>query len=341
MWRLLLAWMVIASHTKGYQELFSVNVGTIAVSTFFFISGFLMPLTYQKHYQKNGFLEGCGRFYINRLLRIFPIYWASLLCVLALYLGSYILHGHLKVDFNFTTYIQNFLLIGLNQSTLWGGYHRFNNPAWTLDVELQYYFLVPLLLILATKYKFLQTIVFIGFGLVSCYLYLNPVGLVDIDRSILAWAIFFFLGFAFYESVGLNSSNNIATLTLLIIIAIVFSANNDIEIYTFFITMAFIALSAMLLNPQKKYKSDVCLAGNLSYPVYIFHIVFLSFTAKIIDLSPIINLSALPKFIVTFVVHVVVSTMIGYVALKLISDPIDSIRAKVRDSNKQSILFYK
>ena len=119
-WRLILAWMVIACHTKGYQELFSVDVGAIAVSKFFFISGFLMPLAYQTHYQKNGFLKGCGRFYINRLLRIYPIYWASLLCVLGLYLGSYILHGYIKVGLDFTTYIQNFLLIGLNQSTLGG-----------------------------------------------------------------------------------------------------------------------------------------------------------------------------------------------------------------------------
>lgn len=300
-----------------------------------------MPLTYQKHYKKNGFLKGCGRFYINRLLRIYPIYWASLLCVLALYLRSYMSHGHLNVDLNFTTYIQNFLLIGLNQSTFWGEYFRFNNPAWTLDVEMQFYFLVPILLILATEYNFLQKILFIGFGVVSCYLYFNPVGLVDIDRSLLAWSVFFALGFAFYESVELNSSNNIFNLTLVIIIAIVFSANSNMEIYTLLITMAFIAFSAMLLNSYKNYKSDGRLAGDLSYPVYIFHIVFLSFTAKIIDLTPIINLSALPKFIVTFVVHVVVSTMIGYVALKLISDPIDSIRAKVRDSNKQSILFYK
>lgn len=40
MWRLLLAWMVIASHTKGYQELFSVNIGAIAVSTFFLYQDF-------------------------------------------------------------------------------------------------------------------------------------------------------------------------------------------------------------------------------------------------------------------------------------------------------------
>ena len=75
------------------------------------------------------------------------------------------------------------------------------------------------------------------------------------------------------------------------------------------------------------------MAGDLSYPVYIFHIVFMGLTAKIIDMTPIISFTALPKFTFTFVVHVVVSTMIDYVALKLIRDPIDSIRAKVRNTN--------
>ena len=118
-WRLLLAWLVIASHTNRYDKLFSIEIGTIAVSTFF-ISGFLMPLAYAAHYQ-NGERGGCIRFYINRLLRLYPIYWASLLCVLGIHFFGYIVRGHTQFDAEILTYVQNFLLIGLNQATFWGG----------------------------------------------------------------------------------------------------------------------------------------------------------------------------------------------------------------------------
>ena len=333
-WRLILAWMVIACHTKGYEDLFTIDVGTIAISTFFFISGFLMPLAYTTHYQKQGLLNGCRRFYINRLLRLYPIYWASLLCMLGLKLISYILHGT-KFDAGASTYIQNFLLIGLNQSTFWGSYLRFNNPAWTLDVELQYYLLVPLLLFLASKFNIAQKVVFVCFGVASCYLYFNPVGLVDIDRSLLAWAIFFALGYTFYEGIVVKTWSGGVYLMLLIVVTLVVVASSGKEIYTFLITMGCIGLSALLLTLQKDYKFGYGdrLAGDLSYPVYIFHIVFMAFTAKIIELTPIVALETLPIFMITFLIHVVVSTSVGYVALKFISDPIDLIRARIRESN--------
>ena len=119
---------------------------------------------------------------------------------------------------------------------------------------MQYCFLVPILLILAAKYNVYQKLIFIGFGAVSCYLYFNPVGLVDIDRSLLSWAIFFDLGFAFYEAIALKSSNSFAILILLIVDTMIFAANNGKEIYTLLITMACISLTAMLLNLQIDYK---------------------------------------------------------------------------------------
>lgn len=44
--------MVIASHTIGYHNIFKIDLGTIAVSTFFYISGYLMILTYEVNYAK-------------------------------------------------------------------------------------------------------------------------------------------------------------------------------------------------------------------------------------------------------------------------------------------------
>lgn len=332
-WRLILAWMVVAAHTQGYSCLFSIDIATVAVSAFFFISGFLMPLTYKTHYQQSGFLRGCGRFYVNRILRIYPIYWVSLLVVLGLYLGSDLIHRYGRLEhIGLLTYIQNFTLIGLNQSMFWGGYDRFNNPAWTLDVELQYYLLVPLFLFAATNYKILLKVVLVIFSAISFLLYFNPVELVDIDRSILSWSVFFIMGFVFYEAIIRKLPSNSLYLVAIIIVAFLLAANNGKEIVTLLITIAFVMVSAFLLVMQKDYRFGRIdrLAGDLSYPTYILHIVFFGPTIKLLGFTPLALLGMRSQFVLTCLIHIVVSTGIGYLALKYINDPIDLVRVRIR-----------
>jgi len=40
--------------------------------------------------------------------------------------------------------IQNFVLLGLNQASFWSSETQIVNVAWTPDIELQFYLLVPL-----------------------------------------------------------------------------------------------------------------------------------------------------------------------------------------------------
>ena len=337
-WRLILAWMVIAAHTEGYAELFGVDAGTIAVSNFFFISGFLIPLTYESHYQKNGFLRGCARFFLNRILKIYPIYWASLLVTLGVYGAQHFIHKSNRLaQIDLSTYFQNFLLIGLNQSTFWGGYERLNNPAWTLDVELQYYLLVPLLLFLASSYSTAFKLFIAGFSILSLYLQINPVNLVDFDRSILAWAIFFLFGFIYYKILKKDSMKVMlifvafAALVTLITIGL---ENSKVAAFTYAIVFVFCAVSGVLLKYQMNYRFGNFdrLAGDLSYPTYILHIIFFGLSAKIISFLAVASFNPVPKYAATFLINIFVSTAVGYVALKLIDRPIDRMRSKVRSS---------
>src|SRR5690348_4065548 len=76
--RAFLAFSVLAWHIRpaGYDRLTLVD-GGVAVLIFFIISGFYMSMVLNEKYLR---LEnGTRRFFVNRLLRIFPAYLAAMI----------------------------------------------------------------------------------------------------------------------------------------------------------------------------------------------------------------------------------------------------------------------
>src|SRR5713226_5516703 len=85
--RLLFALSVLISHSRQF---FGYNIAnpTIAVFSFFIISGFYMGLVLDKKYGvRSKFL-----FLSNRFLRIYPLYWLTLLIAFVLILVKFYLH---------------------------------------------------------------------------------------------------------------------------------------------------------------------------------------------------------------------------------------------------------
>ena len=77
--RLILALAVVLTHSGslwGYQ----ITGGSVAVQCFFIISGFYMALILNEKYVAPGDLR---IFYVNRLARIFSLYWLFLALALA------------------------------------------------------------------------------------------------------------------------------------------------------------------------------------------------------------------------------------------------------------------
>ncbi len=339
-YRLLLAWMVIACHTVGYYELFAFDSGTIAVSTFFFISGYLMPLTYEKNYAHFQWRIGMKKFFINRFIRIFPIYWVTILIPVVMSVFVSAIHGKwegINPSPTLTGWIQNILLIGLNQSFFWGGYERINNPAWTLDVELQYYILVPFFLFAYQKFKKLTILGLFFLSIIGILLYFRPVNLVDIDRSFIAWSFFFITGFLFYkydEKYITSSKLFIALAIIVFLLSFELHLEKLILVKNFLYSLIFISISIPLLIIQKGlrfHQSDKVL-GDLSYPTYIIHFFVLSISIK---LSGLLGLKYSDTFIfyITLAINIILTTFISIIVIRFIADPIEKYRSKVRGKN--------
>lgn len=83
--RLLLALAVLVGHSWPIRGL-SFVTPSFAVSIFFAISGFYMALVLNSKYEASP--RGTRLFWSNRVLRLFPTYWAVLLLTIAVYGGS-------------------------------------------------------------------------------------------------------------------------------------------------------------------------------------------------------------------------------------------------------------
>ena len=150
--------LVVIYHNFGFINKYFF-FGWLGLDIFFVLSGFLITdillnTLETKHYLRN--------FYVRRMLRVFPLYYASLvifLIVLPAIPGlpiqiSYFVNNQVWL----WTYLENWLYIfkpSHNQSAL--------NHLWSLAVEEQFYILWPLIILLLRKTKYI--LIFISFVL--------------------------------------------------------------------------------------------------------------------------------------------------------------------------------
>lgn len=135
----LLVLVVHVSFHSGLTTGSSIGVytarGEIGVAVFFLISGFLLYRPFVAAHFAGRPSPDAGGFYIRRLLRILPLYWVALAVAL-----NVVSNDRLGVD-GFTGLLQTGLLIQgyRNEWAIQG-----LTQAWTLNVELAFYFSVPL-----------------------------------------------------------------------------------------------------------------------------------------------------------------------------------------------------
>ncbi|MFN8309897.1 MAG: acyltransferase [Chitinophagales bacterium] len=158
--RFIAAMMVFLQHdvSPAYQYLpcqnsFALRVlqtlssGATGVSVFFVLSGFLITYLLITEQQRNGAIN-VPKFYMRRVLRIWPLYFAVLLFAFGVYpflkqlLGVY--HELIPRPLYYFTFLSNFDVIRTityfhGQDTL------MQNTTWSVAVEEQFYLFWPLL----------------------------------------------------------------------------------------------------------------------------------------------------------------------------------------------------
>jgi peptidoglycan/LPS O-acetylase OafA/YrhL len=150
--RLLLAAAVVLSHVSH------LDIGIIAVVLFFYLSGYWVSKVWDEKFEG----RNAPMFYLARYLRIAPLYLLVLITA-ALALGMPLAPRYLA-------------LLGVASATR-------GNPlvvAWSLDIELQFYLLLPLMVAAARRAS--PALVMVGAVAISAVTWVVDPGVVTVFR---------------------------------------------------------------------------------------------------------------------------------------------------------------
>lgn len=290
------------------------NIGPVAVSLFFIISGFLFfDLIYKDSIDWKGF-------FVARIFRVYPLYIVTILivCIFSFILGD-------NTDFSGVFYWLVFLwapIFGYNDSYLLN-----SGVQWTLLYEMSFYAMLPLLW--AMKHRKMTIYLLISLCSAFSLLKMQDIGFINISLFTL-----FLIGAAcnliirklqkyiyhyFFSVIGV----------LCLFVAFFFTSP-----YTYFqslfLMMFFIAMSggSGLLNILgNKYFVSL---GAVSYSIYIIHgiVLFSIYRTDFISLKGMV----FPYYLLMFPVLMVIVCALSVVTYKVIENP--SIKFGVNIINK-------
>jgi peptidoglycan/LPS O-acetylase OafA/YrhL len=264
----------------------------LGVYLFFAISGFIIATQARKSRHSPLSAAFLKSYYWRRLLRIEPPYIVLLICTWA----ALVLTGF-SPESTRHFYVEpqslNLSLLGsvfYLHDLIWGTYPRLFGPGWTLEVEVQFYILAPLLFWLWFRLK--DDIVRVIFGLavlvvgVVVSLQMPPrFGPLSIDMSILRFFPYFWLGILLCDAQGWLATR-VAALPgvaatalgwcgLAAYIVIPSLSDSDVVMRV----VAFTALVAMFASawaPRSGFRtfcatSWISLIGGACYSIYLVH----------------------------------------------------------------------
>lgn len=310
--RFLLALTVVLGHSSSIFG-FQLVGGALAVQAFYIISGFYMTLILNEKYV--GANSSYKLFISNRLLRLFPIYWTVLiLTILYSIIISYASNGSDLGSFSyFSIYWNNMGILSifyliftniflflqdtvmfLSLDTTTGSLFFTRNfhdhtpalynflmvpQAWTIGVEIAFYLIAPFLV--RRKLKVIIPLIVASLLLRAVlYYHFNLKNDPWTYRFFPTELVFFLLGIVAYHAYKKLQTLTLKNSHLMFIWICVLGATlfhnflpiprkDTLYLIGFFMTLPFIFILT------KHWKKDAYI-GELSYPIYISHILVLT-----------------------------------------------------------------
>lgn len=295
--------------------------GGVGVSVFFGISGFILALPFARHYLFNTAAVDLRSYYIRRLTRLEPPYIISLIIFLLVHL--IILHENFRDIFpNFVAslfYVHN---IVFNQWSV------INPVAWSLEVEVQFYLLAPLLAgvfaISDTTKRRLVIVLVILISILHYNLNYEWIHEMHLRKSLLVHLHQFFIGFLFadiflvsWRSSAGAKSYGFDMLGILGMVSVLiwndpYNLLHDI-IFTISLLISFMGIFKGRLLNRFYTNPIIVIIGGMCYSIYLLHYALIAFladhTKSLIDMSWSYGLNLLLQGIIIIPIILIVSAV--------------------------------
>jgi len=327
--RFILASLVVVFHVARV-----VFVGTLAVYCFFILSGYWISLMYDNKYKKLD--SPVQEFYVSRVYRLFPVYllFAILAAVLVMFYDPTAAHtvSNFSVVEKAHFWFSNLTLLGYNLLPF-----QPIAPAWSLDIELQFYILVPvLLMLLNNKASRIASVVFFGLVTLVVEVFFNR---SILHETVAVYLVYFIIGICLHkDAITFKRRTEVLCTGLFFLVMAVhyavpslFSAVRD-SFSTYhlrFSETACLLLIPMLANSVrvKSDKLDRSL-GDISYVLYLSHwIWFIPFNYYTQGFS---SMQRLPYM----VVYLVLTFAMAWVFYTYYDRPIEEARRRLAELSK-------
>ncbi len=341
--RAIAVFLVLIQHfvPQGHVLLKLITWGTIGVQLFFVLSGFLITrilLDARTRIDCGAVTLGftLRQFHIRRILRIFPVFYASLFLLAAFNIGPVreTLVWHL-------TYMSNVYL------TIRGEMHDNITHFWSLAVELHFYMLWPFV-ILCTPRKYVLPIILSTVVFAPVYrftlgaLHMNPIARIwllpaSMDTlgvgALLAYFTLNEQGLGKYRgllaknglwmgALGLLGISVLRMLELLPWGPEVFVMGSVLALFFFGLVDGAVRGYPGILGKFLEF-APLAYAGKISYGVYIIH----HFVPEILDKSmPALGMGVPASLPLRFVLYTAVSILLAAVSWHCMEKPINGLK---------------
>lgn len=318
--RLLLATLVVLFHITKF-----VFIGGLAVFCFFILSGYWVTYMYENKY--SNIKNSIGVFYLSRIYRLLPVYY-----LIAIFTFVFIvIFKPIELDkISFFSlegvvfWLGNIFLIGYNQMIF-----RPLGPAWSLDIEMQFYLLLPFLfLIMKSK---LSRLLCIGFGFLLAVILILFWSETFIGNTILKYLVYFLIGMAIFKSkIKFQKKTEIFFNIFFVLILVshycihdLFSLVKDAHSqYNFFFNflMSFLLIPFLSNSVLRKSDSIDTIFGSMSYTLYLSHWMFLIPYNYYIK-----NISEIDRIAYT-ILYLIITYLFSFLVFKYFDEPLDKLR---------------
>lgn len=351
LFRVILAISVVLSHiVKTETPFYQGFGGTNSVEIFFLISGFYIALILDKTYKSK------RMFYLNRILRLYPIY--LIVCLLVL-LTSILRRGFAENLFGYSPLVllistfSNLTLIGtdwlmffdtsnggiqLTSSVVTGDRMRdllWIAPAWSLGIEITFYAMAPILCRWRSRFL-IATII----GLCTIRILFNQSEFnfaeSPFDARFFPFELpYFLVGILLYRCkrdaklvITIPLKYLYSALFLFFLIFEPIRSGFDLSRTASMALLVIVAAVVVLFGQSSEFDRKF---GELSYPIYISHV----FIAQVYEFS---STGIAKKFSLLDNSHISISVqifliVIGSYLLIQITKPIEKIRDRNRNPN--------